>query len=79
LHATVRLWRATASVCQRAAAVPQFRGRPINNVVPRFRGKRTFAGFQKEYRRLVVRWKRQAACFEVFLAIAMIIFESIGE
>ena len=70
LHATVRLWRATSR--RVPGRRPQFRGRPINKMVPRFRGKRTFAWFQKKYRRLVVRWERLAACFEAFLAIATI-------
>jgi len=48
------------------------RGRPIKKVVPRFQAERTFAWFQKKYRRLVVRWERIAACFEAFLAIATI-------
>ena len=30
------------------------------------------AWFQKQYRRLVVRWERIAACFDAFLAIATI-------
>ena len=41
-------------------------------VVPRFQAERTFAWFQKKYRRLVVRWERMAACFEAFLAVATI-------
>ena len=48
------------------------RGRPIKKVVPRFQAERTFAWFQKKYRRLVVRWECLAACFEPFLAIATI-------
>src|SRR5918992_6109150 len=40
------------------------RGRPIKQVVPRFQAERTFAWFEKKYRRLVVRWERIAACFE---------------
>ena len=48
------------------------RGRPITKVVPRFQAERTFAWFQKKYRRLVVRWERIAACFEAFLAVATI-------
>jgi transposase len=48
------------------------RGRPIKKEVPRFQAERTFAWFQKKYRRLVVRWERLAACFAAFLAIAMI-------
>lgn len=33
-------------------------GRPINTAVPRFQVERTFAWFQRKYRRLVVRWER---------------------
>jgi IS5 family transposase len=46
------------------------RGRPIKRDVPRFQAERTFAWFQKKYRRLVVRWERFAVCFTAFLAIA---------
>jgi len=48
------------------------RGRPMKQVVPRFQAERTFAWFQKKYRRLVVRWERLAACFDAFLAVATI-------
>ena len=48
------------------------RGRPIKKIVPRFQAERTFAWFQKKYRRLVVRWERMAACFDAFLAVATI-------
>jgi hypothetical protein len=48
------------------------RGRPIKKTVPRFQAERTFAWFQKKYRRLVVRWERIAACCNAFLAIAVI-------
>jgi transposase len=48
------------------------RGRPLKRDVPRFQAERTFAWFQKKYRRLVVRWERLAGCFNAFLAIAMI-------
>jgi transposase len=48
------------------------RGRPIKKDVPRFQAERTFAWFQRKYRRLVVRWERLAACFNAFLAMAMI-------
>jgi transposase len=48
------------------------RGRPMKKEAPRFQAERTFAWFQKKYRRLVVRWERLAACFAAFLAIAMI-------
>jgi hypothetical protein len=48
------------------------RGRPLKKTVPRFQAERTFAWFQKKYRRLVARWERMAACFDAFLAIACI-------
>jgi transposase len=48
------------------------RGRPIKQGVPRFQAERTFAWFQRKYRRLVVRWERIAVCFKAFLAIAVI-------
>jgi Transposase DDE domain len=48
------------------------RGRPIKKAVPRYQVERTFAWFQRTYRRLVVRWERLAACFNAFLAVAMI-------
>jgi hypothetical protein len=48
------------------------RGRPIKRAVPRFQAERTCAWFQRQYRRWVVRWERIAACFNAFLAIAMI-------
>jgi IS5 family transposase len=48
------------------------RGRPLKMDVPRFQAERTFAWFQKKYRRLVVRWERRAVCFNAFLAIAII-------
>jgi hypothetical protein len=47
------------------------RGRPINTDVPRYQAERAFAWFQQKYRRLVVRWERLAACFNAFLAIAI--------
>jgi hypothetical protein len=48
------------------------RGRPIKKDVPRDRVERTFAWCQRQYRRLVVRWERLAACFNAFLAAAVI-------
>jgi IS5 family transposase len=48
------------------------RGRPLRMDVPRFQAERTFAWFQKKYRRLVVRWERRVVCFNAFLAIAII-------
>jgi hypothetical protein len=49
----------------------QTAGRPIKKDVPRYQAERTFAWFQRKYRRLVVRWERLAACFNAFLAVAM--------
>jgi transposase len=48
------------------------RGRPIKREVPRFQAERTFAWFQRKYRRLAVRWERLAACFTAFLTMAVI-------
>ena len=48
------------------------RGRPLKMDVPRFQAERTFAWFQKKYRRLVVRWERRSVYFNAFLAIAII-------
>lgn len=48
------------------------RGRPIKMSVPRFQMERCFAWFQRKYRRLVVRWERQKACFDAFLSLATI-------
>jgi IS5 family transposase len=48
------------------------RGRPVKKDVPRYQAERTFAWFQRKYRRLVVRWERLAACFNAFLAMAMV-------
>jgi hypothetical protein len=47
------------------------RGRPIKADVPRYQAERMFAWFQRKYRRVVVRWERLAACFNAFLAIAL--------
>jgi transposase len=48
------------------------RGRPIKRAVPRFQAERAFAWFQKQDRRVVVRWERLAAGFTAFLVIAII-------
>jgi transposase len=61
-----------AQIPKRVWKTKKHRGRPIKKVVPRFQAERTFAWFQKKYRRLVVRWERIAACFEAFLTIATI-------
>jgi Transposase DDE domain len=47
------------------------RGRPRKKAGPRFQAERTCAWFQRKYRRWVVRWERLAACFNAFLARAM--------
>src|SRR5919199_693022 len=69
-----QLWKRglRAQIPKRVWKTKKNRGRPIKKVVPRFQAERTFAGFQKKYRRLVVRWERIAACFEAFLTIATI-------
>ena len=61
-----------AQIPKRAWKARRPRGRPIKIDVPRFQAERTFAWFQRKYRRLVVRWERLAACFTAFLAIATI-------
>jgi len=61
-----------AQIPQRVWKTKKHRGRPIKNEVPRVHAERTFAWFQKKYRRLVVRWQRMAACFDACLAIATI-------
>ena len=61
-----------AQIPTRVWKTKKSRGRPIKMAVPRCQAERTFAWFQKTYRRLVVRWERLAACFTAFLAIATI-------
>jgi IS5 family transposase len=61
-----------AQIPKRVWKTKKWRGRPIKKAVPRFQAERTLAWFQRKYRRLVVRWERLAACFNAFLAIAMI-------
>jgi transposase len=61
-----------AQIPKRVWKTKKPRGRPIKINLPRFQAERTFAWFQKKYRRLVVRWERLAACFAAFLAIATI-------
>src|SRR5215211_598222 len=61
-----------AQIPKRIWETKKNRGRPIKQVVPRFQAERTFAWFQKKYRRLVVCWERIAACFEALLALATV-------
>ena len=61
-----------AQIPKRLWQTRKTRRRPIKQTVPRSQAERTFAWFQKKYRRLVVRWERIAACFEAFLAMATI-------
>jgi Transposase DDE domain len=72
LRQTLRKRGIRAQLPKRVWKSKKKRGRPIKKVVPRFQAERTFAWFQKKYRRLVVRWERIAACFDAFLAIATI-------
>ena len=61
-----------AQIPKRVWKTKKNRGRPIKEKAPRFQAERTFAWYQKKYRRLVVRWERIAACFDAFLALATI-------
>jgi IS5 family transposase len=61
-----------AQIPKRVWKTKNARGRPTKMEVPRFQAERLFAWFQKQGRRLVVRWERLAACFMAFLAIAML-------
>ena len=61
-----------AQIPQRVWNTNKSRGRPIKKDVPRDQAERTCAWFQRKYRRLVVRWERLAACFNAFLALALI-------
>ena len=61
-----------APIPKRVWKTKKHRGRPIKKAVPRFQAERTFAWFQKKYRRLVVRWERLAACFDALLALATV-------
>src|SRR5262249_34598118 len=62
----VRKRGSRAQIPQRVWTVSKPGGRPIKKTVPRFQAERTVAGFQRQYRRLVVRWERLAACFNAF-------------
>jgi len=72
LRQTLRQRGSRAQIPKRVWKTKQNRGRPIKKAVPRCQAARTFTWFQKQSRRLVVRWERIAACFEAFLAIATI-------
>jgi hypothetical protein len=48
----------------------KLKGRPIKEIVPRYQQERSFAWFQRKYRRLVVRWERLKVCFDAFLLLA---------
>jgi IS5 family transposase len=61
-----------AQIPKRVWNTKRSRGRPIKKDVPRYQAERTFAWFQRKYRRLVVRWERLATCFSAFLALALI-------
>jgi hypothetical protein len=61
-----------AQIPKRVWKTTNTRGRPITHTVPRFQAERTLAWFQKQYRRLVVRWERLASCVAAFVALATI-------
>ena len=48
------------------------RGRKMMSKVNRFVVERTFAWFQKKFRRIVVRWERKAKNFEAFIDMGFI-------
>lgn len=48
------------------------KGRPLLNTAPRYPVERTFAWYQRKYRRLATRWERIKACFDAFLALAFV-------
>ena len=72
LRQTLRQRGIRAQIPKHVWKTKKNRGRPIKKTVQRCQAERTFAWFQKKYRRLVVRWERIAACFDAFLAIATI-------
>lgn len=49
-------------------------GRPPNKPVDRWKVERSFAWFQRKYRRLVVRWERRKKYWEGFLILAVCLF-----
>jgi transposase len=61
-----------AQIPKRVCNTKRPRGRPIKMEPPRFQAERTFAWFQKTYRRLAVRWERLAPCFNASLTLAAI-------
>jgi Transposase DDE domain len=61
-----------AQIPKRAWKIKKARGRPLKIDVPRFQDERTWAWFQKTYRRLLACWERRAACHAAFLAIATV-------
>ena len=61
-----------AQILKRVWKTQKPRGRPLKSSGPRFQAERTFAWCQQQYRRLVVRWERLAACCAACLAMATI-------
>ena len=57
LRQTLRKRGIRAQIPKRVWKTKKNRGRPLKQVVPRFQAERTCAWFQKQYRRLVVRWE----------------------
>jgi len=49
-------------------------GRPPAKPVDRWKVERTFAWFQRKYRRIVVRWERRNKYWKGFISIAVILF-----
>jgi len=65
-----RLWTRgiRAQIPKRVWKPQKPRGRSRKKDVPCFQAERTFAWFQRKYRRLVVRWKRLMACFNALIS-----------
>jgi len=50
------------------------RGRPPTKPIDRWKVERTFAWFQRKYRRLVVRWERRNKYWKGFIMVAVCLF-----
>jgi transposase len=60
------------SVNSRCRKKPK-RGRPYAKTIDRWKCERTFAWYQRKFRRLVVRWERRSAYWHGFLAFGFCI------
>jgi transposase len=69
LHRRLRIRGIRPQIPKRVRNNRKPRGRPIKKDVLRYQAERTCAWFQRQYRRLVVRWERLAVCCNAFLAL----------